>query len=332
MESLAQEDGAVRETLARENEEKARAAFGDLEGTEPEKTDDWRKQLYLNLKNPLIVEDDGWGSAVSQADNRHNDLMRWAKAGNHDGIIVKSTDEIMEDDEADAVYIAFYPEQIKNVANQMPTNSADIRYSITGENNAVENEKAIRKLENEIEDINSKLDLASVDGLSEIEVRRLQNQLTKSQYELDQRNAAERKAAVRTPLQTVLDNLDNYRAIDLESIANQLTDNVWDDVETLSTEDLKSGIREILQERAGDMSPLEMQSPKFGVYVRKPSTSAGVRYSITPEFEQWYKENFGGEDLTDAQLQRRLEYAKQILRYSGKAGADRSGPEEPDGG
>lgn len=194
--------------------------------------------------------------------------------------------------------------------------SGKVRYSITGENDAVENdavenEKAIRKLENEIEDINSKLDLASVDGLSETEVRRLQNQLTKSQYELDQRNAAERKAAVRTPLQTVLDNLDNYRAIDLESIANQLTDNVWDDVETLSTEELKSGIREIIQERAGDLSPLEMQSPKFGVYVRKPSTSAGVRYSITPEFEQWYKENFGGEDLTDAQLQRRLEYAKQ---------------------
>lgn len=194
--------------------------------------------------------------------------------------------------------------------------SGKVRYSITGENDAVENdavenEKAIRKLENEIEDINSKLDLASVDGLSGTEVRRLRNQLTKSQYELDQRNAAERKAAVRTPLQSVLDNLDNYRIIDLESIANQLTDNAWDDVETLSTEELKTGIREIIQERAGDLSPLEMQSPKFGVYVRKPSTSAGVRYSITPEFEQWYKENFGGEDLTDAQLQRRLEYAKQ---------------------
>ena len=163
--------------------------------------------------------------------------------------------------------------------------SGKVRYSITGENDAVENdavenEKAIRKLENEIEDINAKLDLASVDGLSEIEVRRLRNQLTKSLYELDQRNAAERKAAVRTSLQTILDNLDNYRAIDLESIANQLTDDTWDEVETLSTEDLKSGIREIIQERAGDMSPLEMQSPKFGVYVRKPSTSAGVRYSV----------------------------------------------------
>ena len=169
--------------------------------------------------------------------------------------------------------VEYYREQYLNRGGK--------KYSITGENDAVENEKAIRKLENEIEDINSKLDLASVDGLSETEIRRLRNQLTKNQYELDQRNAAERKAAVRTPLQTVLDNLDNYRAIDLESIANQLTDNAWDDVETLSTEELKSGIREILQERAGDMSPLELQSPKFGVYVRKPSTSAGVRYPVS---------------------------------------------------
>ena len=44
---------------------------------------------------------------------------------------------------------------------------------------------------------------------------------------------------------------------------------------------------------------------------RFQTTSPDIRYSITPEFEQWYKENFGGEDLTDAQLQRRLEYAKQ---------------------
>ena len=183
--------------------------------------------------------------------------------------------------------------------NPIVKNPGERKYSLTEENDAMENEKAIRKLENEIEDINAKLDLASVDGLSEIEIRRLRNQLAKSQYELDQRNAAERKAAVRTPLQTVLDNLDNYRTIDLESIANQLTDNAWDDVETLSTEELKSGIREILQERAGGMSPLEMQSPKFGVYVRKPSTSAGVRYSITPEFEQWYLEGFTDQDDRD---------------------------------
>ena len=203
------------------------------------------------------------------------------------------------------------------------------KYSITEENDAMENEKAIRKLENEIEDINSKLDLASVDGLSETEVRRLRNQLTKNQYELDQRNAAERKAAVRTPLQTVLDNLDNYRAIDLESIANQLTDNVWDDVETLSTEELKSGIREILQERAEDLSPLEMQSPKFGVYVRKPSTSAGVRYSITPEFEQWYRSMFDNPADADASIGKATRYNELMQKYGAMDEANNAARETP---
>ena len=85
--------------------------------------------VYLNLKNPLIIEDDGWGSAISQADIRHGDLKRWAEEGKHDGIIVKSTDVIDENDMLDAVYIAFSPEQIKNVTNENPTSNPDIRYS-----------------------------------------------------------------------------------------------------------------------------------------------------------------------------------------------------------
>ena len=85
--------------------------------------------VYLNLKNPLVVEDTGWGSAIGQADARHGDLMRWAKDGNHDGIIVKSLDEDMGNGEVDTVYIAFEPEQIKRVSNQNPTSDPDIRYS-----------------------------------------------------------------------------------------------------------------------------------------------------------------------------------------------------------
>lgn len=88
------------------------------------------KQVYLNLKNPLIVEDSGWGSAVEQADTRHSDLKRWAKDGGHDGIIVRSTDELMADGTADTVYIAFESNQIKNVTNLNPTENADIRYSV----------------------------------------------------------------------------------------------------------------------------------------------------------------------------------------------------------
>jgi hypothetical protein len=87
-------------------------------------------QRYLNLKNPLVVEDDGWGSAISQADIRHGDLKRWAQEGGNDGIIVKSTDEVDDDGTPDAVYIAFSPEQIKSVTNKNPTGNPDIRYSV----------------------------------------------------------------------------------------------------------------------------------------------------------------------------------------------------------
>lgn len=87
-------------------------------------------EVYLNLKNPLVVEDEGWGSAISQADIRHGDLKRWAQEGGHDGIIVKSIDEVDDDGTPDAVYIAFSPEQIKSVTNQNPTSDPDIRYSL----------------------------------------------------------------------------------------------------------------------------------------------------------------------------------------------------------
>ena len=88
-------------------------------------------EAYLNLRNPLIVEDSGWGSAAGQADVRHSDLKRWAKDGGHDGIIVRSTDEIMDDNGTpDTVYIAFSPEQIKRVDNPNPTSDPDIRFSL----------------------------------------------------------------------------------------------------------------------------------------------------------------------------------------------------------
>lgn len=86
-------------------------------------------EAYLNLKNPLVIEGEGWGSAISQADIRHGDLKRWAQEGGHDGIIVKSTDEVDDSGTPDSVYIAFYPEQIKSVDNTAPTSDPDIRFS-----------------------------------------------------------------------------------------------------------------------------------------------------------------------------------------------------------
>lgn len=99
-------------------------------------------EVYLNLKNPLVVEDEGWGSAISQADIRHGDLKRWAQEGGHDGIIVKSTDEVDDDGTPDAVYIAFSPEQIKNVTNENPTENPDVRFAMPAEPQIAENPEA----------------------------------------------------------------------------------------------------------------------------------------------------------------------------------------------
>lgn len=108
-------------------------------------------EVYLNLKNPLVVEDEGWGSAISQADIRHGDLKRWAQEGGHDGIIVKSTDEVDDDGTPDAVYIAFSPEQIKSVTNQNPTSDPDIRYSLKEDERKQKQLEVIRK-SNPVED------------------------------------------------------------------------------------------------------------------------------------------------------------------------------------
>lgn len=91
-------------------------------------------EVYLNLQNPLVIEDEGWGTAIGQADARHGDLKRWAEDGGYDGIIVRSTDIEMDDSGTpDTVYVAFSPEQIKNVTNTNPSDNPDVRYSLAGD-------------------------------------------------------------------------------------------------------------------------------------------------------------------------------------------------------
>lgn len=91
-------------------------------------------EVYLNLQNPLVIEDEGWGTAIGQADARHGDLKRWAEDGGYDGIIVRSTDIEMDDSGTpDTVYVAFSPEQIKNVTNINPSDNPDVRYSLAGD-------------------------------------------------------------------------------------------------------------------------------------------------------------------------------------------------------
>lgn len=99
----------------------------------------------LRFSNPLVVEDTGWGSAIEQTDTRHGDLLRWAREGKHDGIIVRSLDDEFQDDDGnyDTVYVAFDSNQFKvldpvtydDSGNVIPlsqrfdTANEDIRYS-----------------------------------------------------------------------------------------------------------------------------------------------------------------------------------------------------------
>ena len=83
------------------------------------------KEVYLNLKNPLIA--DAGGKYYYEVYTDYFDLAR--KNGN-DGIIVSN---VIDNPRGEArpidTYIAFRPEQIKNTDNLNPTDDPDIRYS-----------------------------------------------------------------------------------------------------------------------------------------------------------------------------------------------------------
>lgn len=127
-------------------------------------------------------------------------------------------------------------------------------------------EDNLNALKKEQADIEEQLDLAYVNDLSDTEIRRLENRLTKVEADISKIVAEERKASVLTPMQTILDNLQNYRMTDLYSLAEQVSDGAWDGYEDLSREDLEDALRESIEER--ELSPLEMQTKKFGLYVR----------------------------------------------------------------
>lgn len=86
--------------------------------------------VYLSIKNPLVLDDaGGWGGAAMAVDKRQSDIARWAKAGDHDGVVV--FDKTGED--LERIFIAFKPEQIKsaigNSGDFNPSNP-DIRMSM----------------------------------------------------------------------------------------------------------------------------------------------------------------------------------------------------------
>lgn len=116
---------------------------------------------YLNLKNPLIVDADGsyWNSIDYYGDGSllvsTNEIVRDALGGGeydsngnwikYDGVIIKNVIDVGGNLKsgysygdlmklASDVYVAFNPNQFKNVDNTNPTTNPDIRYSLSEDN------------------------------------------------------------------------------------------------------------------------------------------------------------------------------------------------------
>lgn len=166
-------------------------------------------------------------------------------------------------------WAVFSPEQLKEVGNTNPTGSGDIRYSLKSDSN----ETRINSLRAEISDLESRIEEAEFYEDAPADIKRLRNQLTKARGEYDKIIAQERKDARLTSMQEILNNLEDYRLSDLHSMAEQISDSNWDGYEDLSPAELRDALREAIEGR--ELSPLEMQSKKYGMYVRPPS-----RYSL----------------------------------------------------
>lgn len=105
-----------------------------------------------------------------------------------------------------------------------------------------------------------------------------------------------RKQTKKTSIKTILENLEYYSDLDIEGLANDISENNWDfKEEGLSRAEIIEGIREMLEEKMEDMSPLEQQSPKFGFYVRPVNKSKDIRYSlrevapVQPSSDKWQR-------------------------------------------
>ena len=125
-------------------------------------------------------------------------------------------------------------------------------------------EQRMNELDAQIRDAEDRLD-GSFDAA---EQRTLENRLTKLYADRDQLIAKERRLSRRTSINDILDNLSNYRMSDLRSLAEQMSDGAWDIEDGISREDLEAQVREALEERAADMTTLERQAPRAGLYVR----------------------------------------------------------------
>lgn len=108
------------------------------------------KKQYLNLINPYEVDYAGG------YDKRILDDIDYAKANGYDGVIARNT---YDGANTHTQYVAFEPNQIKNVDNLNPTENPDIRYSVETRGQATAPKKPTvvdniaPKIEQNIEDL-----------------------------------------------------------------------------------------------------------------------------------------------------------------------------------
>lgn len=89
----------------------------------------YRMETYLNITNPLIVDDFG-----QYEDESFSDAIKEAKKQGRDGVIFRNVEDgamgtNMESPVGD-VYVVFEPNQIKNIDNLNPTSNPDIRFQL----------------------------------------------------------------------------------------------------------------------------------------------------------------------------------------------------------
>lgn len=154
-------------------------------------------------------------------------------------------------------------------------------------------ESDLDALKQEQSDLEEQLDMASLNDLSDAETRKLRNRLYKVNAEIDKILAEERRATVKTSMQEILDNLSNYRRSDLESLAEQISEGAWDDVEDMSREDLEEALREVIQGR--ELSPIEMQNRKYGLWVRPASNQSNG--TMTLHFQERTEDSVSNRSL-----------------------------------
>ena len=129
------------------------------------------------------------------------------------------------------------------------------------------------------------------------DIKRAENRLVKLDAEIDKLVAEERRASVKTPLKTIFENIEKYRRSDLESLAEQMGDGNWDGYEDLTRSELEDALREVITERMGEMSILEAQHPKNGLFVRPIDTAT------TPSTPAIFPENSLGAKITNGMPQ-----------------------------